>query len=90
MSYHLCEKYEKLKKFGHRLSEMKDSMDWDRIKPLISDLYKNETEKGDRQNCTVLLNTGKLVKRIKCEMFDPLPPVRLAMATITPAAKIKA
>ena len=29
---------------------MKDIIDWDRIKPLLSDLYKNDTEKGGRPN----------------------------------------
>lgn len=29
---------------------MKDIIDWDRIKPLLSDLYRNDTEKGGRPN----------------------------------------
>ena len=29
---------------------MKDIINWDRIKPLLSDLYKNDTEKGGRPN----------------------------------------
>ena len=50
MNYGLREKYEQLKKFGDRLSDMKDIMDWDRIKPLLSELYRNDTEKGCRPN----------------------------------------
>jgi IS5 family transposase len=50
MNYGLREKYEQLKKFGDRLSDMKDTIDWDRIKPLLSDLYRNDTEKGGRPN----------------------------------------
>ena len=50
MNYGLREKYEQLKKFGDRLSDMKGIIDWDRIKPLLSDLYKNDTEKGGRPN----------------------------------------
>ena len=50
MNYGLHERYEQLKKFGDRLSEKKDIIDWDRIKPLLSDLYKNDTEKGGRPN----------------------------------------
>ena len=46
MNYGLREKYEQLKKFGDRLSDMNDTIDWDRIKPLLSDLYKKDTEKG--------------------------------------------
>ena len=40
MNYGLREKYEQLKKFGDRLSDMKDTIDWNRIEPLLSDLYK--------------------------------------------------
>ena len=50
MNYGLWEKYEQLKKFGDRLSDMKDVIDWDRIRSLLSDLYKNDTEKGVRPN----------------------------------------
>ena len=46
MNYGLREKYEQLKKFGDRLSDMKDIIDWDRIKPLLSDLYKKRYGKG--------------------------------------------
>ena len=48
MYYGLREKYEQLKKFGDKLSDMKDIIDWDRIKPLLSELYKNDTENGGR------------------------------------------
>jgi IS5 family transposase len=50
MNYGLREKYEQLKKFGDRLSDMKYIIEWDRIKPLLSDLYNNDTEKGGRPN----------------------------------------
>ena len=50
MNYSLREKYEQLKKFGDRLSDMKDIIDWDQIKPLLSDLYRNDTKKGGRPN----------------------------------------
>lgn len=50
MNYGRHEKYEQLKKFDDRLSDMKEIIDWDRIKPLISYLYKNNTEKGDMPN----------------------------------------
>ena len=50
MNYGIREKDEQLKKFGDRLSDMKDIIDWDRIESLLSDLYRNDTEKGDRPN----------------------------------------
>ena len=33
---------------------MKDIIDWDRIKPLLSDLYRNHTKKGGRPNFDLL------------------------------------
>jgi IS5 family transposase len=50
MNYSLCEKYEHLKKFGDRLSDMEDLIDRNVVNPLLSDLYKNDTEKGGRPN----------------------------------------
>ncbi len=50
MNYGLREKYEQLKKFGDRLSDMKIIIDWDRISPMLNDLYRNDTEKGGRPN----------------------------------------
>ncbi len=41
MNYGLREKYEHLKKFGDRLSDMKIIIDWDRISPMLNDLYRN-------------------------------------------------
>ncbi len=50
MNYDLREKYKQLKKLGDRLSDMKDVIDGGWIKPLLSNLYKNDTEKGYRPN----------------------------------------
>ena len=50
INYSLREKYDHLKKFCDRLPNMKDIIEWDRIKPLLSDLYKKDTEKGGRPN----------------------------------------
>jgi len=42
MNYGLREKYEQLKKFGDRLSDMKDIIKWDCMKPLLSDLLQSQ------------------------------------------------
>lgn len=39
-----------MKRFGDRLSGMKDIIGWDRIMPLLSDLYKNDAERVGRPN----------------------------------------
>ena len=50
VNYGLREKYDQLKGFGDRLSDMKNMIDWDRIKTLLPDLYSNDTERGGRPN----------------------------------------
>ena len=55
VNYGLREKYDQLKRFGDRLADMKTMIDWDRIKPLLSDLYSNDTERGGRPNFDPIL-----------------------------------
>jgi len=43
------EKYEQLKKFGDRLSDMKTDIGWKRIGSLLGDLYTNDTERAGDQ-----------------------------------------
>ena len=50
INYGLREKYEQFKKFGDRLSDVKEVIDWERIRPLLGDLYTNDSEKGGRPN----------------------------------------
>ncbi len=55
MNYGLREKYDQLKRFGDRLSDMKTIVDWERIRPILNDLYINNTEKGGRSNYDPIL-----------------------------------
>jgi len=71
MNYGLREKYEQLKKFGDRLSDMKDIIQWDRIKPLLSDLYNNDTEKGGRPNYDPILMIKILLLQQWYNLSDP-------------------
>ena len=50
VNYGLREKYEELRKVGNSLSGMKDVIDWEGLRPMVSDLYRNDTEKGGRPN----------------------------------------
>ncbi|MHB1621772.1 MAG: hypothetical protein ACYCR9_00950 [Cuniculiplasma sp.] len=50
VNYDLHEKYDQLKKFGDKLSDIKDMIDWDRIKPMLDDLYNNHTGVGGGPN----------------------------------------
>ena len=55
MNYGLRKKYDQLKRFGDRLSDMKTVIEWERIRPLLNDLYINNTEKGGRSNYNPIL-----------------------------------
>jgi IS5 family transposase len=55
MNYGLREKYDQLKRFGDRLSDMKTAIEWERIRPILNDLYANNTERGGRPNYDPIL-----------------------------------
>ena len=55
VNYGLREKYEQLKNHGDTLSAMKDIIDWESLRPMISDLFHNDTEKGGRPNLDPVL-----------------------------------
>lgn len=50
VNYGLHEKYDQLKKFGDKLSDMKNMIDWNQFRPILDDLYRNDTQAGGRPN----------------------------------------
>ncbi len=50
INYGLSEKYNDLSRFGDRLSEMGNQIDWESLRPIFDDLYVNDTGKGGRPN----------------------------------------
>ncbi len=55
VNFGLKEKYEELKKFGDRLSDVKNIIDWESLRPLLKDLFTNDTDKGGRPNFDEIL-----------------------------------
>ena len=55
VDFGMKEKYEKLRKFGDRLAEMKKIIDWESLRPLRKDLFINDTDKGGRPNVDEIL-----------------------------------
>ena len=43
INYDLLEKYDRLKKFGDKLSAMKNMIDWKQMRPMLEDLYRSNT-----------------------------------------------
>jgi IS5 family transposase len=48
--YLLQQEYKKLAQLGDKLAKADKQIDWEAFKPIISDLYLNDTEKGGRPN----------------------------------------
>ena len=55
VDFGLKEKYEELRKFGDRLAEMKKIIDWESLRPLLKDMFINDTDKGGRPNVDEIL-----------------------------------
>jgi IS5 family transposase len=55
VNYGLRERYEQLKKRGDRLDDMKKIIDWESLRPLLEDLFTNDTEQGGRPNYDEIL-----------------------------------
>ena len=55
MNYGLREKYDQFSKFGDRLADMKKMVQWESFRPILSDLYKNDTDQGGRPNIDPVL-----------------------------------
>jgi|ACXJ01.1.fsa_nt_gi IS5 family transposase len=49
-NYGLREKYEELSRYGDRLAEMEKLINWEAFRPMLTDLYRNNTELGGRPN----------------------------------------
>ena len=48
VNYGLRERYEQLKKRGDRLDDIKKIIDWESLRPLLKDLFTNDTEQGGK------------------------------------------
>ena len=46
----LQQEYNKLAKLGDKLAEADEHVDWERFRPILRDLYQNDTKLGGRPN----------------------------------------
>ncbi|MCL4451645.1 MAG: hypothetical protein M1327_03350 [Candidatus Thermoplasmatota archaeon] len=51
----LSELYKEIEALGDPLTGISDCIDFKRIRPILSNLYENDTEKGGRQNYDPIL-----------------------------------
>jgi transposase, IS5 family len=57
----LRQEYQKLAQLGDKLAVAEKNIDWERFRPLLVDLYTNDTEKGGRPNHDPVLMVKLLV-----------------------------
>ena len=72
-SYIFSQAYEKVSRLGDRLAKI----DWERFRPIIKAMYRNDTEKGGRPNTDEVLMVKLLVLQGRQHSPKPLAhPVR--------------
>jgi len=59
--FFLQQEYKKLAKLGDRLAKADKQIDWEKFKPIIKDLFQNDTEKGGRPNIDEVIMVKLLV-----------------------------
>lgn len=67
----LREEYRKVKKLGDRLAEVDSLINWEAFRPIIGDMYKNNTEKGGRPNIDEVVMFKLLVLQEWHGLSDP-------------------
>ena len=71
--YHtgLSELYKEIETLGDPLTGISDRIDFERIRPILSDLYENDTEKGGRPNYDPILMVKILLLQQWYNLSDP-------------------
>lgn len=70
VNYGLHQKYEQLGKIGNSLSGMKNVIDWESLRPMVSDLYRNDTEKGGSPNFDPVFKMKALILQSVYNLAD--------------------
>ena len=60
-TYLLKRIYKKIAKLGDKLAEADNQIDWTAFRPIIKDLYRNDTERGGRPNADEVVMIKLLV-----------------------------
>lgn len=63
--------YEHIAELGDRLGEVEKMIDWEKFRPILKDLYSNNTEKGGRPNLDEVLMLKMLVLQQWHGLSDP-------------------
>ena len=71
--YHtgLSELYKEIESLGDPLTDISDRIDFERISPILADLFSNDTEKGGRPNYDPILMVKILLLQQWYNLSDP-------------------
>ena len=61
VNYGLRERYEQLKKFGDKLADIKDVIQWEGLRPPLKDLFINGKDKGGKPDYDPILMVKILI-----------------------------
>ena len=67
----LNEEYKRIQKLGDRLAELSTLIDWEAFRPIIGQMFANDTDRGGRPNVDVILMTKMLVLQSLYGLSDP-------------------
>jgi IS5 family transposase len=70
-SYMLREAYRNLEKLGDRLAKPDKRIDWEKFRPIIKGMYRNDTERGGRPNLDEVTMVKLLVIQQWYTLSDP-------------------
>ena len=71
IDFAINQEYEEVERRGDKLMKMESLIDWDAFRPILSDLYKNNTSKGGRPNIDVVIMIKLLVLQQWFGLSDP-------------------
>ena len=67
----LGEAYRNLEKLGDRLAKIKQAINWERFRPIIKAMYRNDTQRGGRPNTDEAVMMKLLVLQQWYGLSDP-------------------
>ena len=69
--FSLNEEYKRIQKLGDRLAELSSLIDWEAFRPILGQMFTNNTDRGGRPNVDVIVMIKMLVLQSLYGLSDP-------------------
>jgi len=69
--FSLNEEYKRIQKLGDRLAELSSLIDWEAFRPILGQIFTNNTDRGGRPNVDVIVMIKMLVLQSLYGLSDP-------------------